>query len=160
MIFKKSIFIIILYLLVFTLINYTKSAQIKVCLCTIGKLENLYIREYLSHFKRYGIDKIFIYDNNDINDERFERVINDYIRMGFVFIINYRGKIKQQLEAYQDCLNKNYHEFNQLIFYDMDEFIYLKNFDNIKNYLNQQIFKKCESIQLNMFFHNDNDLLY
>ena len=42
----------------------------------------------------------------------------------------------------------------------MDEFIYLKNFDNIKNYLNQQIFKKCESIQLNMFFHNDNDLLY
>ena len=41
----------------------------------------------------------------------------------------------------------------------MDEFIYLKNFDNIKNYLAQQIFKKCESIQLNMFYHSDNDLL-
>ena len=42
----------------------------------------------------------------------------------------------------------------------MDEFIYLKNFTNIKNYLNQQIFKKCHSIQLNMFFYNDNNLLY
>ena len=99
------------YLLIFTFIKNIKLAPIKVCLCTIGKLENLYVREYVSHYKRFGIDKIFIYDNNDINDERFETVINDYIRIGFAFIINYRGKIRHQLEAFQDCLNRNYKEY-------------------------------------------------
>jgi len=42
----------------------------------------------------------------------------------------------------------------------MDEFIYLKNFNNIKNYLNRRRFKGCESIQLNVLRHTDNDLLY
>ena len=157
---KISFLITFFYLLIFTFLKFSKLSEIKVCLCTVGKLENLYVREYVSHYKSFGIDKIFIYDNNDINDERFETVINDYIREGYVSIINFRGKEKQQLMAYQDCLNKNYKEYSWLIFYDMDEFIYLKNFTNIKNYLNQQIFRRCQSIQLNMFFHNDNDLLY
>ena len=157
---KISRSIKIVYLSIFVFIIFLKLPPIKVCLCTIGKLENLYVREFVSHYKSYGVDKIFIYDNNNINDERFETVINDYIRIGFVMIIDYRGKEKQQLKAYQDCLNKNYKEFSWIIFYDMDEFIHLKNFNNIKDYLNQPKFIKCQSIQLNMFFHNDNDLLY
>ena len=52
--------------------------DIKVCLCTIGKEENLYVREYVEHYKKYNIDKIFIYDNNEINGEKFEEVLNDY----------------------------------------------------------------------------------
>ena len=137
-----------------------KLAKIKICICTIGKLENLYVREYVSHYKKIGIDKIFIYDNNDINDERFESVLNDYIEKGFVEINDFRGKKNSQLKAYQDCLNNNYENYNFLIFYDIDEFIYLKDYKNIKNYLNQPKFSKCQTIQLNMFFHDDNNLLY
>jgi len=138
---------------------FSRTSPLKICICTIGKLENLYVREYISHYKNYGIDKIFIYDNNDINSERFETVISDYIAIGFVELINYRGKLKQQIIAYQDCLNNNYNNYDWLIFYDIDEFIYLKNFTNIKNYLNQQHFRKCQSIQLNMLFRSDNNLL-
>ena len=153
----KSIEII---LFLFIYLKFIQIDKLKVCLCTIGKLENLYVREYVSHYIKYGVDKIFIYDNNDLNGERFENVINDYIEDDIVEVINYRGLIKPQLKAYQQCLDFNYNKYNWLIFYDMDEFIFLKNFSNIKSYLSQERFNKCDSVQLIMVFHNDNDLLY
>ena len=32
----------------------------KVALCAIGRLENLYAREFVEHYKNLGIDHIFI----------------------------------------------------------------------------------------------------
>ena len=32
----------------------------KVCICTLGKRENLYIREYIEHYLNYGVYKINI----------------------------------------------------------------------------------------------------
>ena len=70
-------------------IHYNKDITKKqnICLCTSGKLENRYIREYVMHYEKYGVDKIFLYDNNDINGERFETVIGDFVEKGFVEII-------------------------------------------------------------------------
>ena len=73
-----------LYPQIFNREQYIKDKKIieslKVCICSIGKLENRYIREYAQHYKKYGVDKIFLYDNNDINGEKFEEVIEDYIK--------------------------------------------------------------------------------
>ena len=130
MIKLKYIFFLIKYkiilLNIFILFSFeiSISNDINICICTIGKLENLYVREYISHYKKYGVDKIFIQDNNDINGERFENVIYNDIKNGFVEIINFRGILKAQIKAYQHCLNINYKKFDWLIFYDMDEFIY------------------------------------
>ena len=41
----------------------------------MGKLENLYIEEYVNHYIKLGVDKIFIYDDNDINTEKFSDVL-------------------------------------------------------------------------------------
>ena len=95
-----------------------------------------------------GISKIFIYDNNDKNDEKFELVLKDYIDNGFVEILNIRGKIAPQVKAMEDCRKKNFKKFDWLIFYDMDEFIFLRNYSNILDYLSQKIFDKCKIIQL------------
>ena len=151
--------LIINSLLLLSYLNVIKLKKTKVCLCTVGKLENLYVKEYISHYIKLGLDKIFIYDNNEEKGERFEDVIKEYIERGFVEIINFRGILNPQLNAYQDCLNKNYNKYNFLLFYDMDEFIYLKDFGNIKYFLNQKKFIKCQTIQLNMYFHGDNNLL-
>ena len=58
--------------------------MLKVCLCVIGKRENRYVKEFVEHYKKIGYNKIFIYDNNEINDEKFEDVIQDEINKGFV----------------------------------------------------------------------------
>ena len=132
----------------------------KVCICTIAKQENKYVREFVEHYKNYGVDKIFLYDNNDQNDEKYEFILQDYIQNNFVEIINYRGKIKPQLQSYKNCYKNNYKKYNWLAFYDIDEFIYLKKFKNIKLFLNQKKFDKCQKIQLNWVFHTDNNLVY
>ena len=159
-IIKLFYLMIIIIFEIYVFLRILKIEKIKVCVCTIGKEENLYVREYVSHYKKYNVDRIIIYDNNDLNGEKFEDVINDYISTGFVKIIDNRGKISQQLLVYQDCLDNNKKEFDWIIFYDMDEFIYLKNYKNIKRYLINPQFNKCQAIQLNMYFHTDNNQLY
>ena len=95
-----------------------------------------------------GYNKIFIYDHNDINGERFEDVIQDEINKGFVSIINYRGyKTPIQLYSYQDCYEKNNLTYNWLSFFDFDEFLELKPKNiKIQNFLNDIRFKNCQNI--------------
>ena len=134
--------------------------SLKVCICTIAKWENRYIREYVQHYKKYGVDKIFLYDNNDINGEKFEEVINDYIKSGYVEVLNWRGKLTPQMEFLNDCYHKNSNNYDWLILYDLDEFIHLYNYTNIKLFLNQDKFKNCQEIFLNLVCHTDNNLLH
>ena len=116
----------------------------KVCICTFGKEENRYIREFISHYEKYGVDNIFLYDNNDIKGERFEDVINDYIEKGFVKIFNFRGQKNCRYRMMNDCYKLNYNRYSWLIFYELDEFIHLSNYTNIKNFLNEPKFKNCD----------------
>lgn len=141
--YKKKIFFTILLLIIIFLLSSIyklKDKQIKICLCVIGKKENLYAKEFVDHYKKLGYNKIFIYDNNDINDERFEDIIRDDINNGFVSIINFRGyKAPQQIYSYQDCYRKNNLSYNWLSFFDFDEFLELrpKNI-KIQKFLNKK----------------------
>ena len=134
--------------------------NLKVCVCTLAKLENKYIRQFVQHYERYGVDKIFLYDNNDIDGENFEEVINDYIKKGFVELMNWRGENEAMRRIMNDCYIKNYKYYDWLIFYEIDEFIFLHDFKNIKLFLNQKKFNKCQEIYLNLVCHTDNNLLY
>ena len=140
--------------------NNNTENDIKVCICTLGKQENRYMREYLSHYEKYGIDKIYIYDNNDINGERFEEVINDYISKGFVEILDWRGKLFIVHKMMKDCYRRNYKKYDWLMFYELDEFIHLSNYTNIKPFLKQSKFENCQSVCLNLICHTDNNKLY
>lgn len=159
--FKFFILLLFLYIyLLFFNLNKKQTYKMKVCICTIGKLENLYIREYLDYYKKLGVDKIYIYDNNEINDESFETVIFDYIKTNFVNIIDYRGFPRPQNRMMNSCYKMNYLKYDWIIFNDIDEFLYLKNYSNIKNFLNEYKFNKCKIIYLNFIFYTDNNNLH
>ena len=134
--------------------------KIKICLCTVGKEENRYIIEFVEHYKRYGIDKIFLYDNNNINGEIFDLILTKYITIGFLEIINKRGYIGKQKSMFQECYEKNYKIYDWLLFFDIDEYIHLENHQNIKYFLINKKFDKCQSIYLNWIIHTDNNLIY
>jgi len=153
--------LIFIFSLKFIYILYIyNSSNNKVCLCTIGKNENKYVREFVEYYKNYGFDNIIIYDNNDIDGENFDIVLNDYIKNGYVKIINYRGKAKTQNSMLNNCYNENNHLYDWLIFYDFDEFIHLSKYNNIKKYLGKARFKKCNVIYLNQVLHTDNDQVF
>ena len=137
-----------------------KDLNSRVCICTLGKEENKYIREFIYHYKNYGVDKIYLYDNNDLNGEYFESVINDYINEDFVEIFNWRGKKSSIYKIMNECYYKNNNNYNWIIFYEIDEFIHLSNYTNIKTFLKEKKFKNCQIIYLNLIVHNDNSQLY
>ena len=151
----KLILIIILLLCVLNI-----KLNIKVCICTLGKQENKYIREFISFYKKIGVDKIYLYDNNNINGERFEDVIQDYIDIGFVDVINWRGVERPQLPIMNDCYKLHYLDYDWLIFYDVDEYIHLSHYSNIKYFLKKKILEQCQLIYLNLIIHSDNNQLY
>lgn len=165
--FKYTRIILFLTIILFlSLIKYIeffifkKKQNIKVCICTCAKNENKYIREFVEYYLNYGIDTIFIYDNNDINGERFETPLEYYIRTGFVKIMDWRGKTQIQMEALNDCYKKFKKMYSWFIFYDIDEFIHLNDYKNIKDYLRQEHFDNCNAIYLNHILHTDNDQIY
>lgn len=152
----------LLYLLFFFgIISVTskKNANIKICICTLGKKENRYIREFVEYYKKLGVDKIFLYDNNNKKGEHFEEVIIDYIKQGFVKVLNWRGIKKPHFKMLNDCYIKNNKQYNWLIFYDIDEYIHLDGYNNIKDFLSEKKFNNCKKIYLNWVFHTDNNLI-
>ena len=159
----KKNFILFNLLIIFTIfykIKITKLKKIKVCLCTLGKEENKYIIEFLDYYNNYGINKIFLYDNNNINGENFDIILRDYIKKKFVNIINFRGIKKPQLKMLNDCYKNNFKKYDWFLFFDIDEFIVLKRYNNIKSFLINTKFNKCKIIHLNRAFHTDNNQIY
>ena len=156
----KYIYIGFLLLLYFHYFDKNKYLKLKVCICTIGKKENKYALEFVEYYKKFGVDKIFIYDNNDVDGEKFDDVLRDYIKNGFVTVINVRGKLKMQYPSANDCYKMNKDKYNWFLIYDMDEFIHLNNYKNIKKYLGNKNFSKCNVIYLNQILHTDNEHIY
>ena len=156
---KFKIIIIIISVLIYDFFINKKSNKKFICLCVIGKKENLYAKEYINHYKNLGYDHIFIYDNNEINDEKFSDILQRELKNGFVSIINFIGyKAKSystQIEAYYDCYKRNNRNYNWLSFYDFDEYLELKEKNiTIQEFLNNERYKNCQNIKINWLEYN------
>jgi len=134
----------------------------------MGKEENIYVKEYINYYKNLGYNHIFLYDNNNINGEKFEDVLEDEIIKGFITIIKYRGRKGKpnkiggiQLEIYYDCYEKNNKDFDWLSFFDFDEFLELwPENQSIQTFLSNKRYEKCQNIKINFLYYSDNELLY
>jgi len=132
--------------------------EIKVSLCTMGKQENLYVKEFVEYYIKLGIDHIFIYDDNDQNTEKISNVLGTkYINKVTIYeALKY--SIHNQKEAYTNCYHNNLNKYDWFLMVDMDEFLYIVN-NTLKNYLTNQVFNKCDFIKINWVFPNDNNLI-
>ena len=137
--------------------NYKTQSKTKICICTLAKQENLYIREYLEHYKNYGVNKIYLYDNNDIDGEKLEDVIDDYIKNGFVELSNWRGKKGMLLYILNDCYKKYKDNYDWIMFSEIDEFIHLyNNYSKVQSFFDEPKFNNCSIVYLNLVCHTDN----
>ena len=108
----------------------------KVALCVQVKLENNYIREWIKYHKDLGFDNIIIYDNNDAQGEKLEDVIDDYIQSNYVIINkSYMNLRYVQIESYNNCINTYKNKYDWICFIDLDEYIYIKDFNTIQDFL-------------------------
>ena len=105
--------------------NVRLPLRTKVALCAIGRLENRYAVEWVEHYNALGVDKIFIYDNNRVEDgELFQDVLQPYIEAGFVEITYFEGL---QRDAYEKCYRDHSDEYDWIGFFDFDELVDFAN---------------------------------
>lgn len=131
---------------------------LKIALCTMGKKENLYSKEFINYYFRLGVDHIFIYDDNPSNSEKISVTIENRFR-NFVSIYNTSEKnLKRQFEFFTDCYTNNKYKFDWFLMFDMDEYLFVVN-DTLVNYLSRQIFDKCDIINFHWMIPTDNNLV-
>jgi hypothetical protein len=165
--FKWKIFIInILFYGYFNEIKYKVDSfpNYSICMCSIIKEENLYIKEFINHYRKLGYNHFFIYDNNDKNGERLQYVISEEIQAGLISIIDFRSfrgkRGGPQMDAYYNCYEKYNNYCSWISFFDIDEFLVLdSNNITLKQLLENSRYKNCEGISINWKIYHDNNLL-
>ena len=81
-------------------------------ICVTCKNENLYLKEYVTYYQKLGIKKIIIYDNNDIEGEKPEDILDNFIKSNFVEIIDTRGFRTSQIPSYNHCYVQYRNQFD------------------------------------------------
>jgi len=160
---KKCIYIIFLVYLLFICFKmnnfFSKNEFIKVALCTMGKKENLYSREFMDYYIKLGVDHLFIYDNNEPFTEKIEATLDRKYKEKITFLETKNLNINHQSEAFTNCYQNNYKNFNWFIMVDMDEYLYLVD-NSLKNYLKDKKLSKCDFIKVHWANSQDNNFLY
>jgi hypothetical protein len=105
--------------------------------CAIAKNEGPYFKEWIEWHLQQGVEKFYIYDNESTDGTK--DILEPYIKQGIVDYKYWPG-YRQQLAAYDDCLEVNRFSSHWIAFIDLDEFIvpikdksiteFLKRFDS------------------------------
>lgn len=88
--------------------------------CAIAKNEAPYFEEWIEWHLSQGVEKFYIYDNESTDGTK--DVLEPYISRGIVEYKYWPGR-KQQLPAYDDCLENYRFASHWIAFIDLDEFI-------------------------------------
>ena len=132
------------------------------CFTSMAKSENKYVHELINYYKNIGVNKFYIADNNDNNQERLQDLLANDILTGLVEVIDIIGIKKDQTQFFGEVYEKHKSECRWMSFYDFDEYLEFKktNYNyNIRNYFSKKKFKKCDVILINWIVYNDNDLV-
>lgn len=129
-------------------------------ICCIAKQENLYLRDFIEYYKKIGADNILLYDNNDLDGEYPQQVIGDYIRSGFVIYKDARGKHRYQLEAYSDCYNEYKDRYDWIGFFDVDEFLEIRDGKTINEFLSDGRLRNSDAIFVYWLIFGDSGNLH
>lgn len=130
----------------------------KVAVCAIGRLENRYAVEWVEHYKRLGVDHIFIFDDNRPEDgECFGESLFDYIESGFVSLwAGMKPGTILQKQAYEDLYSiaSNYEWIG---FFDFDELVCIEDGRDIHDFLDDY---EADVVSLNWMTMTDNGLTH
>ena len=106
----------------------------EVVICAIAKQELQYLTDWIMWHKNLGFDRIYLFDNNDLDGENYA-FLEDDLR-GFVKVIDVRGMPGVQTMMYNMFFLRNMYKWVAVI--DLDEFIKIDNdkFPDIKSFIN------------------------
>lgn len=126
----------------------------RIVVCAMARNEHKYINEWVNHYVNLGFDKIYLYDNDELDSP----YIGDFIEnKKKVEIINIRGMKKEclQHEIYTQFYNS--HDFDWCLFCDIDEF--LVGVKNIHYMLEHPMYRRAYQIRIKWRLFGDDDMI-
>lgn len=127
-----------------------------VYLCALAKNEHKYINEWVNHYIKLGVDKIFLFDNDDKGSPYIGDFIDKELRSKVRIInargIHYKGVQHDFYSNFYEIENRN---FDWCLFCDIDEF--LVGIDDIKQFLKQPKFITYEQIRVKWKLYGDDN---
>ena len=131
------------------------------CVVTKAKHENLYVREFVEHYLKLGIEKFYFGDDNPENFENLSDVLDDYIKKGIVDIEYIFSRNLTHHDFFEYAFKSVKFRCKWFLFYDIDEYLEFTNKNmTLKNYLDMPVFDKCDAIRIHWITYDDNNLLY
>lgn len=120
----------------------------KVALVAIAKNEDEYLKEWVDYNLKVGFSEIFVYQN----DWRYTKndITNPHVHLEIL-----DGPQKQN-QCYNDFIKNHYNEYDFIAFFDIDEFIYIKNNKSVPEFLND--YKDVDALYINWRLFGDNGL--
>ena len=111
-----------------TLRNHTAA------ICCVAKDEEAYIDEWVDYNLALGFDTIYVYDNSDGNDLRQWGA-----RRGERVQVRHYNGTGQQMKAYLDCLQYLQEKHTYAAFFDVDEFLVMRNHTHVVDLLDEYL---------------------
>lgn len=116
--------------------------------CAIAKNEGPYFKEWIEWHIKMGVEKFYIYDNESTDNTK--EVLDPYVASGVVEYVYFPGK-RQQLLAYDDCLEKHRLDAHWIAVIDLDEFIVPQKDKNIPDFLKR--FESYPAVEINWLIY-------
>lgn len=136
----------------------------KVAIMAIAKNESRYIKEWLDYHRNLGIDRFYIINNDDPDENTMYDMLKDE---SDIVQFNVPGaeelkKVGMQEGVYNSIYQnviKKAGDVKWLAVIDIDEFLYF-NGKSIKEFLSDSIFNDTDVIHLNWRLYGDNGQIY
>ena len=128
----------------------------KVAICAIGRNENRYAVEWVEHYRKLGVAKIFVYDNYFGDEEPLAKTLKKYVDAGFVEITDIHDKKAMQCRAYEHCYKKHGDEYAWIGFLDFDEYLRWEGKKKVETMFQQ--YQDAECVLVNWRLMTDNGL--
>ena len=128
--------------------NNQVSPKYYLTICAIAKNEGPYFEEWINWHSKLGVEKFYIYDNESTDNTK--QILEPYIQSGLVEYIYFPGK-RQQLLAYDDCLEKHRLDANWIAVIDLDEFIVPQQHKSIPDFLEK--FEDYAAVEINWLIY-------
>lgn len=115
----------------------------KTAICLIFKNEAPFLKEWIEFHHLIGIEHFYLYNNN--STDNYKEILVPYINIGLVTLVDWPQDHSQR-QAYHNAWDRFKHECNWMCFLDADEFICLKKYRNINEWLEK--FSKFPSVHI------------
>lgn len=121
--------------------------------CAIAKNEGAYFKEWIEWHLSKGVGRFYVYDNESTDSTR--DVLAPYIARGIV-VYHYWPGHRQQLAAYDHCLEHYRFDARWLAFIDLDELIVPVKDATIPAFL--QRFEQWPCVEVNWLIYGSNGM--